>query len=191
EAKPTEPPKPAESRKTPDTTPPPAPAPTPIPVQASAPAPAPAPAQEPPPPSEPPMPSAPKDLAPKAKTPDLDMTFYRELPKRKVIVPLEEFADNRVPGKTQAAAPAAQQPQEKPNVGTGKYMAQLGVFGNAQNASAMVSDLQKKGVPARMVKSGNAYRVRVGPFPSHADAARALMQWHLGGFNTLIFQDNE
>ncbi|MBF0127813.1 MAG: SPOR domain-containing protein, partial [Magnetococcales bacterium] len=67
------------------------------------------------------------------------------------------------------------------------------VFADAQRASAMAADLQRRGVPARVVKSkdGNHYRVRLGPFPSHADATRSLMHWRLGGLNTLIFQDNE
>ncbi|MBF0418064.1 MAG: hypothetical protein HQL86_07445, partial [Magnetococcales bacterium] len=49
--------------------------------------------KESPPKEEDGMPSAPADLPPKSKPPDLDMTFYRELPKRKVVVPLDEPVD--------------------------------------------------------------------------------------------------
>ncbi|MBF0128293.1 MAG: SPOR domain-containing protein [Magnetococcales bacterium] len=149
------------------------------------------------------LPSPPKELAPKPRLPDVDMTFYRELPKRKVVVPQEENAENAAKGGSKNAAstaslaqdrhPPPAPPPEKGATTKGSYMAQLAVFTNAQNATTMVSELQKRGVPARMVKSkdGNAYRVRVGPFPSRADAARSLMQWRIGGFNTMIYQDNE
>ncbi|MBF0627742.1 MAG: SPOR domain-containing protein [Magnetococcales bacterium] len=146
-------------------------------------------------PEDPPMPSAPRELAPKAKPPDLDMTFYRELPKRKVIVPLEEPVEGS--GKSGATqADAAQRPAataEKSGARTGNFVVQLAVFNDSQRAAAMAGDLQKRGVPARVVRSkdGNLYRIRLGPFPTHAEATRSVTQWKLGGGTTLIFQDNE
>ncbi|MBF0340592.1 MAG: SPOR domain-containing protein [Magnetococcales bacterium] len=137
------------------------------------------------------MPSAPKDLAPKAKPPDLDMTFYRELPKRKVVVPMEEPVENVAGKPTPAANPPAT--GDKSATRTGPFVVQLAVFNDAPRADAMVADLKKRGIPARVVKSreGNLYRVRLGPFPSHAEATRSLTQWKLGGQSALIFQDNE
>lgn len=142
------------------------------------------------------MPSAPKELAPKAKPPDLDMTFYRELAKRKVVVPVEESLDGATAKQATPADPAQQRPganPEKSGNRSGNYVVQLAVFSDAQRAATMVADLHKRGVPARVVKSkdGNQFRVRLGPFPSHTEAVRSVAQWKLGGQSTLIFQDNE
>ncbi|MBF0192382.1 MAG: SPOR domain-containing protein [Magnetococcales bacterium] len=147
-------------------------------------------------PEEPPMPSAPKELAPKARPADVPITFYEELPKRKVIVPLEEPVENTTTGKpTPAADAAARSPAtpEKSGAKTGAYVVQLAVFNDAQRATNMVGELQKKGVPARVVRSkdGALYRIRMGPFPTHAEATRSVTQWKLGGQSTLIFQDND
>ncbi|GAB0056877.1 hypothetical protein SIID45300_01192 [Candidatus Magnetaquicoccaceae bacterium FCR-1] len=138
------------------------------------------------------MPSAPADLPPKSKPPDLDMTFYRELPKRKVVVPLEEPLDQA--GKPVATTAEAKPSQtEKNNGRPGAYVVQLAVFNDSQRASAMVADLQRRGVPAKVVKSkeGTLYRVRLGPFPTQAEANRMMNQWKLGGQSALIFQDHE
>ncbi|MBF0271920.1 MAG: SPOR domain-containing protein [Magnetococcales bacterium] len=150
-------------------------------------------------PEDPPMPSAPKELAPKARPPDVPITFYEELPKRKVIVPLEEPVENASSAKSTtnvaADAPPPRSPAtpEKNGARTGPYVVQLAVFNDAQRAATMAGDLQKKGVPARVVKSkdGTLYRIRLGPFPTHAEATRSVTQWKLGGQSTLIFQDNE
>ncbi|MBF0614294.1 MAG: hypothetical protein G8237_11055 [Magnetococcales bacterium] len=144
---------------------------------------------------DPPMPSAPKELAPKAKPPDLDITFYRELAKKKVVVPLEEPLDGTPVKPATLADGAARQAAtpEKSAAKTGNYVVQLGVFNDAQRAATMVGELHKRGVPARVVKNkeGTLFRVRVGPFPTHAEATRSVTQWKLGGQSTLIFQDHE
>ncbi|MBF0165929.1 MAG: SPOR domain-containing protein [Magnetococcales bacterium] len=149
--------------------------------------------KEPPPKEEGGMPSAPNDLPPKSRPPDLDMTFYRELPKRKVVVPLEDPLDQS--GKPVAAvAEAKPGAQAEKNSGRhGAYIVQLAVFNDSQRASAMVADLQRRGVPAKVVKSkeGTLYRVRLGPFPTQAEATRMMNQWKLGGQSPLIFPDHE
>ncbi|MBF0440103.1 MAG: SPOR domain-containing protein [Magnetococcales bacterium] len=149
--------------------------------------------ESPPPSEDPPFPSAPKDLAPKQRTPDMDITFYRELPRRKVIV--EESTD-ATPAKTPALATVTTPEKTTSPVvshGSGPYLVQIAVFKDAQRAAAMASDLQKRAVPARVVKSkdGKFFRIRLGPFPSHDEATKMLRQWKLDGASNMIFQDNE
>ncbi len=145
------------------------------------------------------MPSAPTQLAPKPRPPGLDMTFYRELPRRKVIVPMEEPVDSKhmiqqpVVAAVDAHKPTVQttpETTEKPT-GTGSYVVQLAVFNNGQRAETMAATLQQRGVPAKVVKSksGSLYRIRLGPFASHSQASKSLVQWKLGGYSSLIFQD--
>lgn len=132
------------------------------------------------------LPSLPKDLAPKIRPQDVELTFYDALASRKVVLPHDSreqvvFPPGRVAGKPAspggrvAAAPSPAKNmqdlskaiqtavQEKgssavnPAAGdTGPYMVQLAVFSSYERAAQMVSQLQRKGRVAHMVHSEGA-----------------------------------
>ena len=85
-----------------------------------------------------------------------------------------------------ATATPATTPTQKPSAQVvplelGPYVVQVGSFGNADNADREAERLQAKGWDAR-VKVGNTsdgtiiYRVRIGYFPSRADAETFIKQ---------------
>ena len=79
-----------------------------------------------------------------------------------------------------AAAPVATPPAEPAAVAAGKYMVNIGSFGNLANANALVAKLraQKLQVVADKVElaSGTAMRVRVGPYADRATAESARLR---------------
>ncbi|MBF0381505.1 MAG: SPOR domain-containing protein [Magnetococcales bacterium] len=138
----------------------------------------------------------PKDLRPKHRDPDIEITFYREFSKRKVVVPKEEFDEpaEDVSGLIEVAK--VNRPRPKPQaqkVGLlGVYQVQLVIFSSLERAQAVVLELRKKRAPAYLVKvKGDKdffYRVRLGPFSSQNQAKWAMERWKIKGSSPLILR---
>lgn len=82
--------------------------------------------------------------------------------------------------KAPKAAPAPARSQEKSG-----FVVQLGVFSSAENANQAVEKMKDAKLPVYTesipIKSGNATRVRVGPFPTREKADAAVAQIKLAG----------
>lgn len=94
--------------------------------------------------------------------------------------------DWQVENEPQAATPAPRSAPAAP----GSYYVQLGAFSNAANAQRMASRAQRLG-SVRIVTAGNIRRVRLGPYPSQAEASRAQSRARAAGFgDARIFRDS-
>ncbi|MBF0448960.1 MAG: SPOR domain-containing protein [Magnetococcales bacterium] len=144
------------------------------------------------------VPSAPSGLAPRTKDPDIEITFYEEFPRRKIVVPkkLDEEDD---------AFLSAQNLIEKSNTNSrrplppppgsdllGIYQVQLVIFSSQQRADDVVKVLRQQRAPAYSVMVSGAkdvfYRVRLGPFSSQAEAKWAMGRWKIKGSSPLILR---
>jgi hypothetical protein len=146
------------------------------------------------------VPSLPSGLRPKAKDPDVQITFYKEFSRRKVVVPKQEkgvaldgstafIQDFVETSKINAPRPLP----PKPGDGLlGVYRVQLGIFSSLDRANAVIRELKKKRAPAYLLKVDGAkavfYRVRLGPFSSQVEAKWAMNRWKLRGSSPLILR---
>ena len=88
--------------------------------------------------------------------------------------------------KTDSPDPAASKATvvavEAPKKG---FAVQLGVFADADNAKQTIAKMKDAKLPVYAesipIKSGNATRIRIGPFPTHEKADSALVQIKLAG----------
>lgn len=169
-------------------------------------------------PEEPAPPPLPSELAPRVRTPDVDLTFYRELPNRKVTLPPETVEPK--PGNAAAAAPLPPRsllPEQteptqlvkpdwfKPkeptnpagnwnaNTDRGVFEVQVGVFSELDRATGLVDRLRGLGAAPRVVSAqsggSNLHRVRLGPFGTREEAAQAMQRWKVMGQPALILDN--
>ncbi|MBO9694743.1 MAG: septal ring lytic transglycosylase RlpA family protein [Sphingopyxis sp.] len=80
-----------------------------------------------------------------------------------------------------AAKPASTKPA--PTAAAGKYRVQVGAFSSEGRANAAA-----KSVGGHVTKTGNLWRVRIGPFTSDAEARRALGAARAKGFRDAVVQ---
>lgn len=96
--------------------------------------------------------------------------------------------DWAVENEPQAESPA---PTSRPaaQAATGSYYVQLGAFSNAANAQRLARRAEGLG-SVRVVSAGNIRRVRLGPYPSQAEADGARSRARAAGFrDARIFRD--
>ncbi|MBF0444866.1 MAG: SPOR domain-containing protein [Magnetococcales bacterium] len=140
-----------------------------------------------------PLPSA---LQPKHRDPDVEITFYREFSKRKVVVPKEELIPQTedVSGLIETSNINIPRPNPQlQKVGMlGVYQVQLVIFSSLERASAVVTELRNQKAPAYLVKvkgeKEDFYRVRLGPFSSQLEAKWAMDRWKIRGSSPLILR---
>ncbi|MBF0454808.1 MAG: SPOR domain-containing protein [Magnetococcales bacterium] len=147
-----------------------------------------------------PISAAPSGLSPKSKDPDVKITFYKEFPRRKVVVPKVEEGggpdgmDAMI--RSLVERPAVNRPRPlAPPPGSsllGVYQVQLVIFSNLERASAVVRELKKQRAPAYLLKAQGSkepfYRVRLGPFSSQEEAKWAMERWKIRGSSPLILR---
>jgi len=101
---------------------------------------------------------------------------------------------SRPPPPSQAAPPPAASPADRPPAaavpGTGRWVVQTGLFGRAENASALVVRIRGIGLPVYTESfdgpQGPRVRVRVGPFASRAEADEARARLSLNGIEATL-----
>jgi cell division septation protein DedD len=138
----------------------------------------------------------PSDLKPKTRDPDVEITFYREFSKRKVVVPKEELIPETEDVSGLIEISKVNKPRPKPQIKKvgllGVYQVQLVIFTKLERANAVVKALRKKRAPAYLVKvKGDKdffYRVRLGPFSSQSEAKWAMDRWRIKGSSPLILR---
>ncbi|MBF0194318.1 MAG: SPOR domain-containing protein [Magnetococcales bacterium] len=138
----------------------------------------------------------PSDLRPKPRDPDVEITFYREFSKRKVVVPKEELIPETIDVSGLIEVSKINKPRPKPLVNKvgllGVYQVQLVIFSDLERANAVVKALRRKRAPAYLVKvKGDKdyfYRVRLGPFSSQVEAKWAMDRWKIKGSSPLILR---
>lgn len=148
-----------------------------------------------------PLPPLPKGLQPREKKPDVDLTFYKELPRRKLILPPTQTQPllGKSPRlqKTPRVLPLSQRenvqkPQASKPPFSGAYWVQIAVLSDYARALEMADQLREKGATVRILPRKGIrdtfYRVRLGPFLSHHEASRALLRWKMGGRPALILK---
>jgi cell division septation protein DedD len=97
---------------------------------------------------------------------------------------LQSFDDGQAEGPPGGSpAPEASSPPPEaaasraPGAGAGSVWVQVASLSSREEASALRGRLVRRGFPARVLAAagpkGHVYRVRVGPYPSEAEAARA------------------
>ena len=64
---------------------------------------------------------------------------------------------------------------------TGRYTIQMAAYNTQQQAAALVRQLQRRGVTARIVGTSAPFRVRVGRYQTREDARRAMTEAGLRG----------
>ena len=93
-----------------------------------------------------------------------------------------EVAKTAPPAK---ALPSAKTADKAKAVDKSGFVVQLGVFSSAENATHAVDKMKEAKLPVYTesipIKSGNATRVRVGPFPTREKADAALAAIKLAG----------
>lgn len=94
-----------------------------------------------------------------------------------------ETASSGAPsGQPAAVAKPARKPESKTAALKDSWMVQVGTFTNSANATRLEEQLKKHGHPVRTERvaldSGNAVRLRVGPFADKALAVKAQAQIH-------------
>ena len=100
-----------------------------------------------------------------------------------------------VPAPAASVAAPAAAPVEAARVASGKYMVNIGSFGNLANANALVAKLRAQKLPVVADKvalaSGSAMRVRVGPYADRAtaEAARLRAQETTGAAGKVVASD--
>ncbi|MBF0356998.1 MAG: SPOR domain-containing protein [Magnetococcales bacterium] len=138
----------------------------------------------------------PSGLLPKIRDPDVEITFYRELSRRKVVVPKEDsgLSLTAATGLVQTSnlnVPRPLPPEKKIGL-LSVYQVQLVIFSNLDRARAVVRELKKRRAPAYLVKvKGDKnifYRVRLGPFSSQEEAKWAMDRWRIKGSSPLILR---
>jgi hypothetical protein len=138
----------------------------------------------------------PSGLRPKTRGPDVEITFYREFSKRKVVVPKEEvfIPEEDVSGLIEMSK--TNKPRPKPQVQKvgllGVYQVHLVIIANLDKATSVVRELRKKRAPSYLVKvkgaKGDFYRIRLGPFSSQSEAKWAMDRWKIKGSSPLILR---
>ncbi|MBF0370402.1 MAG: SPOR domain-containing protein [Magnetococcales bacterium] len=158
------------------------------------------------PPAIPPETAAvPKTRPESAKEEQVSLTFYNELPKRSVVLPVEEEPVQvkkqvrRIIKRRPASVSQANRQTSSPSQTTasrkaskgGVYVVQIAIYPNFRQAAKVAGNLQRKGAPASIVRvrsgSGSSqYKVRLGPFNSRDSAANALVRWKMPGVSAII-----
>lgn len=87
------------------------------------------------------------------------------------------------PGTTKPAAKPAATAAKPAATITGKYVVQVGAFSSESRANAAA-----KSVGGHVIKAGNLWRVRVGPFASEAEARGAIGKVKAKGFRDALIQ---
>ncbi len=94
------------------------------------------------------------------------------------IAAVEAKTDSPDPATSKATAAAAEAPKKG-------FAVQLGVFADADNAKQTIAKMKDAKLPVYSetipIKSGNATRIRIGPFATHDKADSALVQIKLAG----------
>lgn len=153
------------------------------------------------PPPLPPLPM-PEGLTPKAKGPEVEITFYQEFSRRKVIVPKVdevELSDafllsirNMI--EDPGLVPPRPQPSEEEQDMSGAYQVQLVIFTEEERARALVRELRKQQAPAYLVKVEGTtsvfYRIRLGPFSTQPEAKWATKRWRIKGSSPIILRQH-
>ena len=76
------------------------------------------------------------------------------------------------------ASPGKAPPPSGPGTGTGKYWVQVASLSSRDEAGALSTRLSRRGFPSQLLTAsglpgkGLVYRVRIGPYPSEAEAGR-------------------
>jgi DedD protein len=122
--------------------------------------------------------------APKVATPAVEVA--KEQPKEVIKEPVKEVT--KTASKAEKTAPNADKAEKsdgKAAAAKTGFAVQLGVFGDADNAKHAIAKMKEAKLPVYTesipIKSGNATRVRVGPYTSREKADAALAQVKLAG----------
>lgn len=153
--------------------------------------------------------SLPDSLAPKMRKPDVDLTFYKELPRKKVILPAEpekksllsrvsKVSKKSVPTSVWKKPPTQHTQTLKTTkqtpINPTRYLVQIAVFPNFEHAVDLVKKLRQKGADPRVVTVNNnngpssLFRVRLGPFNNKPEANKALLRWKISGQPAMIMK---
>ena len=104
------------------------------------------------------------------------------IPEPAISKPLIAAVVAKVDSPDPAASKATVVAVEAPKKG---FAVQLGVFADADNAKQTIAKMKDAKLPVYAesipIKSGNATRIRIGPFPTHEKADSALVQIKLAG----------
>ncbi|MBV9068273.1 MAG: SPOR domain-containing protein [Acidobacteria bacterium] len=105
-----------------------------------------------------------------------------------VTVPVEPAVLNTSLTFAETAPPAAAAvvaPQNVP-AAVRAFFVQLGAFSEARNAEQLVERIARTGTRAESTKTGQLILVRVGPYPSRAEAAKTIAQLRQKGFDAIV-----
>ena len=144
-------------------------------------------------------PPPPSGLAPKVRDLEVEITFYKEFSRRKVVIPKTDsdtLEYDATPANDLLEKPGVKisRPLPPPPGSSllGIYQVQLVIFSSVERANLAVSELQKLKAPAYLVKApgykDTLYRVRLGPFSSEAEAKWAMDRWKIRGSSPIILR---
>ena len=100
------------------------------------------------------------------------------VPTKLPVAPVVAKTDSPDPAASQATTATAEAPKKG-------FAVQLGVFADTENAKQIIAKMKDAKLPVYSetipIKSGNATRIRIGPFATHDKADSALVQIKLAG----------
>lgn len=117
---------------------------------------------------------------------DVELSFYHDLREHRVQLPVEDAKGQNVGWKS-ITAPVAVPPSAllpapatvKP--GVEKFVVQLAAFPSAESANALAQRLRGAGAVVSLlpvqVAGATLYRLRMGPYPTRAEADNAAQRW--------------
>jgi cell division protein FtsN len=94
----------------------------------------------------------------------------------------------RLPVADSVATPAQPAPEPAAATATKQYSVQVAAFNAHREATALASRLKERGFDVRVVGDRAPYRVRVGRYETHADAAAALARMRASRVNGIVVE---
>ena len=116
----------------------------------------------------------------------LELRNQLEFYAPRCLMPVADASPPPVPADSAAVPPATPLPAATPAASTSFYSVQIAAYNSREPAVSLANTLVERGLEARVDGTAAPFRVRIGKFPTRAEAAKAATSLKAQGHNGFI-----
>jgi len=116
----------------------------------------------------------------------LELRNQLEFYAPRCLMPVADASAPPVPADSAAVPPATPLPAATPAASTSFYSVQIAAYNSREPAVSLANTLVERGLEARVDGTAAPFRVRIGKFPTRAEAAKAASSLKAQGHNGFI-----